>query len=202
VTTSAGRIAAGRVVVATGIFGNDLLRPLGLDVPLDVQMVTVMRSTPMAPVLAQVIGVANADCAGRQEVDGRFRATSGIEPWHGEMIDGPAPAVPPTAASLAGTVATFGTVVPAFRAARIAETWAGLIDMTPDALPVIDAPGAPEGLVIALGFSGHGFCLGPVTGRIVADLVVGRASALPIAPFALARFAQRTGPVAPVTLHG
>jgi sarcosine oxidase subunit beta len=203
VTTSAGRIAAGRVVVAAGIFGNELLRPLGLEVPLDVQMVTVMRSTPMAPMLAQVIGVANADCAGRQEVDGRFRATSGIEPWHGEMLDGATPAVPPTAASLAGTVATFGAVVPAFRAARIAETWAGLIDMTPDALPVIDAPAAPEGLVIAMGFSGHGFCLGPVTGGIVADLALGRAPALPVAAFALARFARaQTGPAAPVTLHG
>ena len=53
--------------------------------------------------LGEVV-LANADCAGRQEVDGRFRATSGIATWHGEMIDGAAPAVPPTAASLAGTV--------------------------------------------------------------------------------------------------
>jgi sarcosine oxidase subunit beta len=202
VVTDAGTIAAGRVVVAAGVLGNALLQPLGLAVPLDVQMVTVMRSTPMPPVLAQVIGVANADCAGRQEVDGRFRATSGVGPWHGAMLDGRTPAVPPTAASLAGTVATFGAVVPAFRAAPIVETWAGLIDMTPDALPVIDTPGAPDGLVIAMGFSGHGFCLGPVTGRIVADLALDRVPALPIAPFALARFARRTGPAEPLTLHG
>jgi sarcosine oxidase subunit beta len=203
VTTNAGRIPAGRVVLAAGVLGNELLAPLGLAVPLDVQMVTVLRSTPLPALLAPVIGVANADCAGRQEVDGRFRATSGIVKWHGEMLDGAAPVVPPTAASLAGTVATFGAVVPAFRTARIVETWAGLIDLTPDALPVIDAPGTPEGLVIAMGFSGHGFCLGPVTGRIVADLALGRAPTLPIAPFALARFARvRTGPAEPVTLHG
>jgi sarcosine oxidase subunit beta len=202
VTTTAGRIAASRVVLAAGVLGNELLRPLGLEVPLDVQMVTVLRSTPQAPALGQVIGVANADCAGRQEADGRFRATSGVEPWHGEMADGRMPAVPPTAESLAGTVAKFGAVVPAFRTARIAETWAGLIDLTPDALPVLDAPGAPEGLVIAMGFSGHGFCLGPVTGRVVADLALGRAPTLPIAPFKLARFAGRAGPAEPVTLHG
>jgi sarcosine oxidase subunit beta len=203
VATSAGRIAAGRVVLAAGIFGNDLLRPLGLAVPLDVQMVTVLRSTPLPPLLAPVIGVANADCAGRQEIDGRFRATSGIERWHGEILEGgAAPVVPPTAASLAGTVATFGAVVPAFRSARIVETWAGLIDLTPDALPVIDAPGAPEGLVVAMGFSGHGFCLGPVTGRIVADLALGRAPALPLAPFALARLARHQGAAEAVTLHG
>jgi len=202
VTTSAGRIPAGGVVLAAGVLANDLLRPLGLALPLAVHMVTVLRSTPMPSLLAPVIGVANADCAGRQEVDGRFRATSGIEPWHGEMLEGAVPAVPPSAASLAGTVATFGAVVQAFREARIAATWAGLIDMTPDALPVIDAPGGPAGLVIAAGFSGHGFCLGPVTGQIVRDLALGRAPALPIAPFALARFAGRAGPAEPVTLHG
>jgi sarcosine oxidase subunit beta len=179
-------------------------------------MVTVLRSTPLPPLLAPVIGVANADCAGRQEVDGRFRATSGIERWHGEMLEastrdgatsgGAGPIVPPTAASLAGTVATFGAVVPAFRTARIVETWAGLIDLTPDALPVLDAPGAPggapEGLVVAMGFSGHGFCLGPVIGRIVADLALGRIPTLPLAPLALARFAGRTAPSEAVTLHG
>jgi sarcosine oxidase subunit beta len=208
VTTSRGRIAAGRVVLAAGVLGNELLAPLGLAVPLDVQMVTVLRSTPMPALLAPVIGVANADCAGRQEVDGRFRATSGVEPWHGEMLErgageGALPAVPPTAASLAGVVATFGAVVPAFRAARIVETWSGLIDMTPDALPVLDAPAAaPDGLVIAMGFSGHGFCLGPATGRILAALALGRAPDLPIDAFRLGRFAGRSGPAEPVTLHG
>ena len=202
VRTETRKIPADRVVLAAGIFGNELLDPLGLHVPLDVQVVTVVQSTVMAPMLDQVIGVANADVAGRQEANGRFRVTSGAEPWHGEMEYGPSPVVRPTAASLAGTFEKFARVVPAFGAARVEAIWAGLLDMTPDALPVIEASSDIDGLVIAMGFSGHGFCLGPITGRILADLVQGRTPDLKLAPFALARFAGWNGPAEAVTLHG
>jgi glycine/D-amino acid oxidase-like deaminating enzyme len=52
---------------------------------------------------------------------------------------------------------------------RAVESWGGLIDCTPDALPVIDAPGRPEGLLVATGFSAHGFAVGPVVGRLLAE---------------------------------
>jgi sarcosine oxidase subunit beta len=204
VSTNAGMIAASHVVVCAGIFGNDLLDPLGLAVPLQVPMVTVLRSVPMPAMLGPVIGVANADCAGRQEVDGRFRVTSGLETWHGDIDhDGPKPAVRPTMRSIAEVVRLFGEVVPAFRDARIDEAWAGLIDLTPDGLPVIDSPAGLNGLTVAMGFSGHGFCLGPVTGTIVADLVETGRTPFPIAPFALGRFTgRRQAAFKPLSLHG
>jgi sarcosine oxidase, subunit beta len=73
--------------------------------------------------------------------------------------------------------------------------------MTPDALPVIEATDAPRGLVIALGFSGHGFCLGPATGRILAALAREERPNLPIEAFARARFHSHENAV-PMTLHG
>ena len=202
VRTDKGVIPTARVVLAAGIFANELLAPLGLAVPMSVQVVSVLQSTPMPPLLGPVIGVANADIAGRQEANGRFRVTSGVEPWDGAMEDGALPAVRPGAASLAGTIEKFGRVVPVFRTARIEAIWAGLIDMTPDALPVIEAAPECEGLVIATGFSGHGFCLGPVTGLILARLAQGIAPGFPLAPFRRARFAGWNAPAEPVTLHG
>jgi sarcosine oxidase subunit beta len=160
----------------------------------------------MAPVLEQVIGVANADVAGRQEATGAFRVTSGAEPWAGDIEDGPAPVVRPTLASLAATIERFGHVVPAFCGARLAAIWAGLIDLTPDALPVIDTAPDIDGLIVAMGFSGHGFCLGPLTGKILADLAQGRdperERGLPLEPFRIARFAGWNGPAGSLTLHG
>jgi len=204
VATDAGMTATAHVVICAGIFGNELLDPLGLAVPLQVPMVTVLRSVPMPATLGPVIGVANADCAGRQEVDGRFRVTSGLETWHGDIDhDGPRPAVRPTMRSIAEVVRLFGEVVPAFQDARIDETWAGLIDLTPDGLPVIDSPAGLEGLTVAMGFSGHGFCLGPVTGTIVADLVETRRTSFPIVPFALERFTRHGDTTfEPLSLHG
>ena len=62
---------------------------------------------------------------------------------------------------------------PAFARARMVQEWAGLIDVTPDAVPVISKVDSVPGLVVATGFSGHGFGIGPAAGRLVADLVTG-----------------------------
>ena len=56
----------------------------------------------------------------------------------------------------------------------LAEAWAGMIDVTPDAVPVLGAEPALPGLWIATGLSGHGFGIGPAVGRIMADLLCGR----------------------------
>ena len=69
----------------------------------------------------------------------------------------------------------------------LARIWAGWIDSTPDAVPVIShAPGLP-GLVVAAGFSGHGFGIGPAAGRLAADLATGAPPIVDPEPFELAR---------------
>lgn len=50
--------------------------------------------------------------------------------------------------------------------------WAGLYDVTPDWQPVIDRMPGVEGFYSAVGFSGHGFKIGPAVGRAMAELVV------------------------------
>jgi glycine/D-amino acid oxidase-like deaminating enzyme len=74
--------------------------------------------------------------------------------------------------------------------ARIVKSWAGQIDVLPDALPVIDAPPAVPGLIVATGFSGHGFGLGPAVGRHVARLAAGAQASEAIRQFQLDRFVK------------
>jgi sarcosine oxidase subunit beta len=93
-------------------------------------------------------------------------------------------------------------VLPIAAEAPIARSWGGLIDMTPDALPVIDSPEYLSGLVIAAGFSGHGFCLGPISGSLCADLALGRVPRHDLSAFKLARFAGRVTTPSQLTLHG
>jgi sarcosine oxidase, subunit beta len=211
VVTERGRISCDRVVLATGVQGNQLLAPLGLAVPLVPRAVTLLRTLPVAPVLAQVIGVADASCAGRQEADGRFRFTGSGGPWTGGLdwtdtgADGaarPGPRLLPPVREVVRVAALFGALVPAALDAPLDESWIGLLDQTPDALPVIEATESPRGLVLGMGFSGHGFCLGPVTGRILASLARDETPNLPIAAFASERFAKLAAELAPVALHG
>jgi len=72
---------------------------------------------------------------------------------------------------------------------QIAGTWAGMIDVTPDELPIIDEMPGCAGLWVATGLSGHGFGIGPGVGRVVAELATGRNPIVDTAPFALSRFA-------------
>lgn len=79
---------------------------------------------------------------------------------------------------------------PAFRDMQVVESWGGLIDATPDGVPLIAPVPAVPGLVLATGFSGHGFGLGPGAGQLVADMISGRPPAIDPHPFRLERFAR------------
>lgn len=73
---------------------------------------------------------------------------------------------------------------------RLAESWAGFIDITPDMVPVIDGS-AIEGLVISTGYSGHGLGIAPGAGRLTAELALGVAEAeQEAAEFRAARFSE------------
>lgn len=71
---------------------------------------------------------------------------------------------------------------------KLRRSWAGYIELTPDLLPTIEAMDTPKGLIIATGFSGHGFGMGPITGKIVADLITEGQSDHDLKPFRFNRF--------------
>lgn len=73
-----------------------------------------------------------------------------------------------------------------------AETWAGRIDMTPDLVPVISTVPPLDGLVVATGFSGHGFGIGPGAGQLASDLVRNDIPIVDPSPFRLTRFSDGT----------
>ncbi|HET9016951.1 MAG TPA: FAD-binding oxidoreductase, partial [Thermomicrobiaceae bacterium] len=69
------------------------------------------------------------------------------------------------------------------------RAWAGLIDTTPDAVPVI-GPAGPEGFVLATGFSGHGFAMGPIVGKLLSELVLDGAPSIDLSALRYARFGE------------
>lgn len=77
---------------------------------------------------------------------------------------------------------------PALARPDVEDAWSGYIDGTPDTLPVIESSTEFEGLVIATGFSGHGFALGPIVGQIVGELLGDGHTQFDIDHMRLARF--------------
>ena len=80
---------------------------------------------------------------------------------------------------------------PDFAAATCRGGYSALYDMTPDANPIIDSCRNVSGLYWAAGFSGHGFKLSPVVGRLVAQLVLdGSSTEHPVERFRASRFEE------------
>jgi sarcosine oxidase subunit beta len=80
---------------------------------------------------------------------------------------------------------------PALEEVRVLRGWGGLYAITPDDNPILGRVPGLEGLIMAAGFSGHGFQQGPAVGRLLADLILDGDTDLDLSPFALARFAGR-----------
>ena len=90
----------------------------------------------------------------------------------------------------------FSERIPSLAGVPLVEAWAGMIDATPDVVPVIDAVEGLPGLFLGSGFSGHGFGIGPAAGRILADLVQGNPPGHDMDRFRFGRFSDGT-PICP-----
>ncbi|MEM8664721.1 MAG: FAD-binding oxidoreductase [Pseudomonadota bacterium] len=96
----------------------------------------------------------------------------------------------PDRALLDDMLATAKKLHPALGDIGIEESWAGMIDVTPDEVPIIDEAPQTPGLWISCGLSGHGFGIGPGVGWLTSQLVAGRAPAVDQTQFRLSRFAK------------
>ncbi len=94
----------------------------------------------------------------------------------------------PTPGVLKGIRRNLDTVFPQLKDTPIVESWAGMIESSPDVVPIIDSIASLPGFHVATGFSGHGFGIGPGAGKAVADMLTGADSGIDISKLRLSRF--------------
>jgi glycine/D-amino acid oxidase-like deaminating enzyme len=185
-------VSAGTIVVATGVWTKPFLAPYGVDVPIRVvreQIVTIAPGVNIGsvPVFSDLVSLQYV----RPEVGGDI-LFGNSDLSHVEEADPDNYLNRATDAFVDLTVEKVGTRFPGFTDAAISSSYAGCYDVTPDWNPVISRTDL-KGLVIAAGFSGHGFKIAPAVGRLVADLVIDGHSTDPRIPhsdFRLSRFAE------------
>ena len=95
----------------------------------------------------------------------------------------------PDPSQIRDTLARARELIPALKESQVTAAWAGYIDSTPDGVPAIGETQVP-GFVLAAGFSGHGFGIGPGAGDMIADIVMGKEPALDAKPYHPARFSE------------
>jgi sarcosine oxidase subunit beta len=188
-------IAAGTVVVATGVWTKPFLAPYGIDVPIRVVREQIVMVSPgidgavigSLPVFSDLVSLQYV----RPEVGGDI-LFGNSDLSDAETADPDSYLNRATDSFVDLTVDKVGTRFPGFTEAAIASSYAGCYDVTPDWNPVISKTPL-EGLIVAAGFSGHGFKIAPAVGRLAADLVVDGHSndpRIPATDFRLSRFAE------------
>jgi sarcosine oxidase subunit beta len=187
-----GEISAETVIVATGVWTKPLLAPHGIDVPISVHREQIVMIKPGvdvtgAPVFSDLVSLQYV----RAEPNGEllFGNSDLVEL---EIADPDSYSNCADEAFIDLTVEKISTRFPGLTDAAIASSYAGCYDVTPDWNPVISPTGV-DGLLVAAGFSGHGFKIAPAVGRLVADLVIdgySRDSRIPASDFRLSRFAE------------
>jgi sarcosine oxidase subunit beta len=193
VETTAGFISTPRAVLATGAYSRAIGRTAGVEVPIDPQRRHIFIASPPEP--------------GAWEREPRVMPASRIMVidfestfyFHREgagVLFGMADREEPTFDTsvnwefLERAIEVAVARLPALADGEIARAWAGLYEMTPDAMPIIGPAGGVDGLFLIAGFSGHGFQHSPAAGRILADVMAGHDPGFDLAPFAHARFRE------------
>lgn len=94
----------------------------------------------------------------------------------------------PTPSVLKGIRRNLDSMFPQLADTPIVESWAGMIESSPDVVPVIDAVDRMRGFHVATGFSGHGFGIGPGAGKAIAGMLTGKETGIDISALRLSRF--------------
>lgn len=89
-------------------------------------------------------------------------------------------------------------IFPKLAGVDLVESWAGMVETTPDVLPVMGKVGSVDGYHIATGLSGHGFGIGPGAGKVMAAILTNADNPIDMKPFRLSRFFDGT-PIRPQT---
>jgi D-amino-acid dehydrogenase len=179
VATAEGPLAAQEAVVALGAWSNDIFRPLGYRFPLGVKRGYHMHYSARGDaVLSRPVNDAEFGYVLAPMTQG-IRLTTGAE--FARRDD------PPSSAHL-DRLEPLARVLFPLAERREAAPWLGRRPCLPDMLPIIGPAARHKGLWFDFGHHHLGLTLGPISGRLLAEMMTGETPSLDPTPFSGARF--------------
>ncbi len=182
VETDKGYIATNCVVNATNGFSKKISEMVEVDIPVYSERHQILVTEPVEPMQGPMVMSFGLNLYVQQSPHGSFimgrgdaneprdlRVTSS---WH--FIE-----------EMAKTV---DDILPPISKLRVIRQWAGLYNMTPDKQPIYDKAENVEGFYMAVGFSGHGFMFGPITGVVMSEMILGEKPTIDVSMLNLNRF--------------
>jgi len=185
VETDRGGFSARVLVNCAGAWADRICAQLGEPVPLEVIAPMMMVTLRMPRFLEPVVLGTGRPLSFKQTHEDTVLIGGGRR----ARVERDAETTDLDFLELAVSAQTVRDLFPIMGGATVHRGWAGIEARMPDDIPVIGPSSTLPDAYHAFGFSAHGFELGPIVGRITSDLIATGATALPIAPFAITRFA-------------
>ena len=192
VDTSRGKISTSTVINAAGPYAREIGRMVGVSIPVDPFRRHIFITEPVPAGLS-------APASRIMVID--FQTTFYFHREGAGILFGMSDPDEPSSFNLTTNWELLEKIngvavkrLPVLGDSGIAHAWAGLYEMTPDAMPIIGPAKDVEGLFIIAGFSGHGFQHSPAAGRILAEMIArGGARDTDVTLFSLDRFSRAGG---------
>lgn len=169
VHTNRGRVRVGQVVNATGAWSPQIARTLGIEIPNRPYRHEILTTEPLKPFLGPMVSVLGEGIYFSQSMRGEIVGGMG-DPGEAPSYD-----VSSSLDFLRRFAHSATRVLPALANVQVVRQWAGLYDVSPDGRPILGESAHCPNLTFLAGFTGHGFMMAPIIGKLCAErLVKGR----------------------------
>ncbi|MCJ7788787.1 MAG: FAD-binding oxidoreductase [Candidatus Atribacteria bacterium] len=182
INTDKGKVLTPMVVNAAGGYSGIIGKMVGVDIPVYSQRHQILITEPIDPLFRPMLLSFSRNFYGQQTPHGSIIMGFG-DP--NERKDGDIGSSWQFAQQMARKMTA---VLPLLKEVSMVRQWAGLYNMSPDAQPILGEHPQIEGFYMAIGFSGHGFMLAPITSKLIAELILKRKTSLPIDKLEIGRF--------------
>lgn len=187
VVLTTGEIFEGEsIVVAAGYESRYISRTVGIDIPMTRYFEEALVTEMQPKMFDIMLGTADADFYGHQAKHGSFvfGSESGLE----EATDMSPTELRTNSLTLSAGCRAIMGYIPLLKDAKIVRTWGGWLDDCYDGVPVISKVEEAPGLILACGFTGHGFGSAPSVGLILAQMVLGEETLVDLSALRYNRF--------------
>ncbi|WP_326909622.1 NAD(P)/FAD-dependent oxidoreductase [Sedimentibacter sp. MB31-C6] len=182
VVTNNGNIATNCVVNATNGWSKEISEMVGIDIPVYSERHQILATEPVEPMQGPMVMSFGLNLYVQQSPEGSFIMGRGDsnEPRDLRMTS--------SWEFIEEMAKTIDLILPPISKLRVVRQWAGLYNMTPDKQPIYEKSKDVEGFYMAVGFSGHGFMFGPITGIVMSEMILDEEPTIDVSMLNLNRF--------------
>lgn len=182
VKTNQGDIATPLVINAAGGYSDIVAGMVGIELPTFSQRHQILVTEPVDPLQGPMVISFHHGLYCQQTPHGSF--IMGL----GEAHEPKGHDIGHSWEFMESMARHITQLLPPLSALRVIRQWSGLYNVTPDAQPIFGGTPGVEGFKVALGFSGHGFMIAPMTGVLMAEHILGMKMTMPINMLDIGRF--------------